>query len=462
MKSIHHPSFARPSTYTGKPRMKHGWQKQNTRSATRAWHAPWAELRYLPAEDAPIPCSGIGARACPWTSVFHPWLLVRHPTLSGINAPATQHPSAILVERHPLAAASCHGGPPCRRPWSDLPTEVTEGSPRFRAEREEGRRTEGREAKSSRAKVAKSAKGSRMNRPNTRANQSCRSPYSAFLRREADLELQARDPNTVRPDAQRAAYSVLGSPFAIFATFAREFRSSSVPPAPRGASLRPSGRIPLPASPWVIPVRFLDLPPAVQGLPARRTSIKGFTLIELMTVMSIIIILAGLVVGISSYANRSAIESRTKAEIKAMETALEAYKADYGAYPPLDQNAFTPGATPVPTDGCQINTNFLAGSSVPKSNGWLNVHFVYRALSGVSSNVPKTYMTFTPKQTNAVTIGTATYTVILDPNGNPYGYNPFNPSANPQTYDLWSAGVDGKSSYPTLSSTNDDLGNWQR
>ncbi len=98
---------------------------------------------------------------------------------------------------------------------------------------------------------SRKAKGSGMNRPNTRANQSCRSPYSACLHREADLELQAREPNTVRPDVQRAAYSALGSPFAIFATFAREIRfplasNVGVPPS---APLRPRGKIPLPSSP---------------------------------------------------------------------------------------------------------------------------------------------------------------------------------------------------------------------
>ena len=50
--------------FTGKPRIPQSrdeCQKQNTRSATRTWYAPWTKLRYLPAEDAPIPCGGIGA-----------------------------------------------------------------------------------------------------------------------------------------------------------------------------------------------------------------------------------------------------------------------------------------------------------------------------------------------------------------------------------------------------------------
>lgn len=197
---------------------------------------------------------------------------------------------------------------------------------------------------------------------------------------------------------------------------------------------------------------------------ASRPARRGFTLIELLTVIAIIVLLAGLVVGISSVVNRSAIESRTKAEIKAMEAALEAYKADYGAYPPLDPEVFSqadaakggitnifPSAVSVPT-----------GTVHPVTNGWLNINYVYRALSG--TNTPKAYMAFTSKQLKSVTNSTGyAYVLILDPNGNPYGYNPINPSNNPQTFDLWSAGVDGRSAWPTNSAAAvDDIGNWQR
>lgn len=198
---------------------------------------------------------------------------------------------------------------------------------------------------------------------------------------------------------------------------------------------------------------------------ARRSAPGGFTLIELLTVIAIIVLLAGLVVGISSYANRSAVESRIKAEIKAMEAALEAYKADYGGYPPLDDEVFSQADS---AKGGITNVflsvgSVLSGYAHPNTNGWLNIHYVWRALSG--TNTPKTYMSFLPKQLKTVTnaLGGFAYTVILDPNGNPYGYNPIDPRANPQTFDLWSAGVDGKSAYPTnFTSAVDDLGNWQR
>ena len=67
------------------------------------------------------------------------------------------------------------------------------------------------------------------------------------------------------------------------------------------------------------------------------TSNKGFTLVELMAVVIIIIILVGLMVFGASYANRKASTEHTAAEIKTLESALEAYRLDIGTYP-----TFTP------------------------------------------------------------------------------------------------------------------------
>ena len=66
----------------------------------------------------------------------------------------------------------------------------------------------------------------------------------------------------------------------------------------------------------------------------RRTKKDGFTLIELLVVIAIIAILAALVVGLSGTAGRKMTESRVKAELAAIETAIEAYKNKFGHYPP--------------------------------------------------------------------------------------------------------------------------------
>lgn len=171
--------------------------------------------------------------------------------------------------------------------------------------------------------------------------------------------------------------------------------------------------------------RSRKLSPVFCLLSPRRSAATGFTLIELLVVITIIAILAGLTIGASKYALTKAAISRTKGEIKAMEAALEDYKADNGVYPP--STAFRVDAV----NNCTNLYNVLAGGQ-------------------------KKYMTFKVAQLRQVS---ATATNILDAFGKPYNYyrNPSSPSTqtNQVTYDLWSYGPDGQ------DSTGDDITNWQ-
>ena len=69
-------------------------------------------------------------------------------------------------------------------------------------------------------------------------------------------------------------------------------------------------------------------------LTRKSGSRRGFTLVELLVVIVIIGILASLVVGLSGTAGRKMRESRTRAELTAIGTAIESYKAKFGHYPP--------------------------------------------------------------------------------------------------------------------------------
>lgn len=60
----------------------------------------------------------------------------------------------------------------------------------------------------------------------------------------------------------------------------------------------------------------------------------GFTLVELLTVVIIIGFLAGLVAGTAPAVLRSTKSSAIRSEIQQLSMALEAYKAEYGEYPP--------------------------------------------------------------------------------------------------------------------------------
>lgn len=95
-----------------------------------------------------------------------------------------------------------------------------------------------------------------------------------------------------------------------------------------------------------------------QGIPVAKTS--GFTLVELLTVIAIIMILAGIVVGVQRGVYSSQANAKARAEIQAIATAVEQYKAQYGTYPRISNNSgelyqhligeryskFTPSSTP--------------------------------------------------------------------------------------------------------------------
>jgi len=132
----------------------------------------------------------------------------------------------------------------------------------------------------------------------------------------------------------------------------------------------------------------------------KKSKTSAFTLIELLIVIAIIAVLAGLVLGAASSVQKKGARSRAEAEIAAIGAALESYKADNGDYPSNSSTA--------------NNLSLLAALMPPTGSG-------------------KVYYEFKPKWTNAI-LG------ALDPFGNPYGYIYTNGSPNNGTnnFDLWS------------------------
>ena len=175
--------------------------------------------------------------------------------------------------------------------------------------------------------------------------------------------------------------------------------------------------------------------------PARETralprpeKLHAFTVVELLIVMAIILILAGLILATSSYVQKKGARSRAEAEIAAMSAALENYKADNGIYP-RDANS---------SDQADPTANLSDKAYTSASL------FLYEQLYGATNGArtptagAKTYFSFKPTMLNPLQPSTDPVTSIRDPFGNPYGYSTAkaaNPSgaigANP-TFDLWS------------------------
>lgn len=187
-----------------------------------------------------------------------------------------------------------------------------------------------------------------------------------------------------------------------------------------------------------------------------KTSLRAFTLVEMLVVMAIIGILAGLVLGGAGFAQKKAARDRAKSEIQAMEAALEGYKSDNAIYP---RTAVTDALDATKTTS---PSSYKAASLE-----------LYKALSGDENldrslsqaekdNGGKSYMELKPGQLTPKDVKKPVE-ALVDPFGNPYGYSTIGAKAqettppqakgNNTTFDLWSTG--GKT-----GSTDADKANW--
>jgi len=151
----------------------------------------------------------------------------------------------------------------------------------------------------------------------------------------------------------------------------------------------------------------------------RRSS--GFTMIELMLVIVIIAILAGMVTVGTQYARNKSRESATKQRIEVLQLTLEQYYQENGQFPqhvgndPVENSRMLYTALSgdtsgngQPDEGNRVYLQELLGSDVdPRSHTWVDA-----------------------------TKGTP---FIIDSFGNPFNYR--SPGVENVQYDLWSYGL---------------------
>lgn len=201
---------------------------------------------------------------------------------------------------------------------------------------------------------------------------------------------------------------------------------------------------------------------------------KGFTLVELLTVMAVIAILAGLVLSTAGYVQKKAASSRAESEIQALSAACEGYKTDNGIYPRGPSAGMTIGGIPIPKNA----TDSLDPRTSGTPSGYVAAGlYLYTQLSGdttgagqVASGV-KSYMEFKPNMLGFQIPGSPPsasnkITALQDPFGYSYGYstayqadiennvNPPKRGYNP-TFDLWSTAGN-----TATTGTNQWIKNW--
>ena len=177
---------------------------------------------------------------------------------------------------------------------------------------------------------------------------------------------------------------------------------------------------------------------------------KAFTLIELVLVVGIIIVLAGLVLSTVGYARKKGARARAETEIAALSAACENYKADNGIYPQEASSTDT------------LDPKMSGDPSAYQSASL----YLYKQLSGDSAAnrnpTGKSYMVFKP---NMLFPADQSQNVqyIQDPFGFSYGYSTANQvdstkGYNP-TFDLWTT-CTLTNSPPSAADQNQWIKNW--
>ena len=194
-------------------------------------------------------------------------------------------------------------------------------------------------------------------------------------------------------------------------------------------------------------------------------STGSFTILELLVVITIIIVLAGLILSTVGYVQKKGARSRTEAEIAAMSAALESYKADNGIYP--RGNATSPSTTP-PYDTDKVDARKSGNPSTYNAASL----YLYEMLAagnpdGSSNTGTRSYMAFKPNQLARPDMSqppsaSNKISAVRDPFGNSYGYSTafqFNQSTgyNP-TFDLWS--TSGLTMDPPITGTDTITPQW--
>ena len=208
----------------------------------------------------------------------------------------------------------------------------------------------------------------------------------------------------------------------------------------------------------------------------------AFTLIELLVVISIIGIIAGLMVGLTSLAERKMRLSRVKAELDNLVTAIDSYRHQFGTYPADNQIATAPDRS-VPNQlyyelvGTTVNSGNNLFTSLQQNetytsaeikavfgvDGFVNAGPAQRDPNNPDQTMARNFLpSLKPSQIGVITNNNRKFFVLTvpvqRPGGlrteiNPWHYLSTGPTNNPATFDLWAEILIGHDPYI--------IGNWK-
>lgn len=184
----------------------------------------------------------------------------------------------------------------------------------------------------------------------------------------------------------------------------------------------------------------------------RINGFRGFTLVELLVVVSVIVILSGMVIGVAGFAQRKAAVTKAKTQLELFQAKLDEYAQDAQGFPDVHSKdglmlyrmLFGDGVGPDLIAGTPDDAEFdgqpdeSARTYLPDFDPSANQQKMLKFRPG------------TAKLPNRVPIE------VVDPWGNPWQYRSGQKGLeqrNPD-FDLWSRGPDGK------EDTEDDITNW--